>query len=106
MNEYLLFGFLGGLLPDVIRFVKNYTNPNLPEFYESWVFYLGLLFLIGLGGLSAFLFEANSIKEAIAFGYGAPQLISSLAGKKVNEEADRTRGGGNGLLQLQRWWAI
>jgi hypothetical protein len=97
MNEIVLWGCLGGLIPDVLRFIKNMHE--LPEqFYGRWNFWVGLLFLIALGGLSAYLLNAADPKQALAYGFGAPEIISKLLSKSGGID----RGAGD--FNLRHWW--
>jgi len=90
-----LFGFLGGLLPDVLRLIKNRHKTELPAYLKSASFWIGLLLLVGTGGLAAYLMQADTIKDALIYGYTAPQVFSSLVGgasANKEEEAARSRG--------------
>lgn len=79
-----LFGLAGGLLPDAIRIVNNRYNPTLPEYLKSANFYIGTTLLVGLGGAAAWLTQADSVVDALAMGYSAPQIISTLMQQKAN----------------------
>ncbi len=75
--DMFLLGCAGGLLPDVLRLIKN-RYEKLETIYLQPSFWLGLILLIGLGGLCAWLGGATDFKAALAFGYGAPEAISKL----------------------------
>jgi hypothetical protein len=47
---------------------------------KSINFYVGFIFLLVLGMVTVQLLEANSITEALSYGYSAPQVISGLLG--------------------------
>jgi hypothetical protein len=79
-----LYGLVGGLIPDAIRIVNNRYNPQLPDYLKSVNFYVGTLLLVGMGGAAAWLLKADSITDALAMGYSAPQIISSLLQQKAN----------------------
>jgi hypothetical protein len=106
-------GCLGGLLPDILRLIKNRQDNNLPSYFKRGNFWLGVVLMVGLGGLAAWLLKATDAKEALTLGFAAPQVISSLAagtgkagtGKagtgKVVEREDMDIG----KFGLRRWWA-
>lgn len=97
MNQLILFGCIGGILPDVLRFVKNRYEPA-PMFYKFWTFWLGLLFLVALGGFSAWLGGATEVKQALAYGFAAPEIISKVLSKPGG--ADR-----GARFDLREWWS-
>lgn len=73
-----LIGCLGGLLPDILRLIKNRYNPTLPPYLSKSYFWIGLGLQVLVGGLTAWLFEAETAKYAVVFGYAAPQFLSQL----------------------------
>jgi hypothetical protein len=83
MDMSIVYGLVGGLLPDVIRMINNRYNPALPDYLKSPNFYIGLVFLVLLGGGAAFLLHPVGIVETLAVGYSAPQLVSSLLSQKA-----------------------
>jgi hypothetical protein len=104
--EYIIYGCIGGLFPDILRIIKNRYEPSLPNYLKSGNFYLGLVLLILLGGFLVYLKAPEDIIEALAIGYSGPQIFSSLtasvlAKKDSNEE---TRGLGNTFHFISRWW--
>lgn len=114
-----LYGLIGGLLPDAIRIINNRYNPVLPEYLKSPSFYIGTLFLVVLGGGAAFLLQADSVVDALAMGYSAPQIVSSVLQQKANIIAPPTGGGeagtrgGSTLLEpeekkpnMRSWWGM
>ncbi len=92
------FGALGGLLPDLVRFVKN-RQKGFPEWFSKVGYWVALLFLVILGGLVAWLGGAGSWKAALAMGYAAPEIISRLAG---SESPDLRSLAG---FEVRKWWA-
>ncbi|MFM8450925.1 MAG: hypothetical protein ACKOAY_12535 [Haliscomenobacter sp.] len=91
MQDYtFLFGLLGGLLPDAIRIVNNRYNPSLPDYLKSANFYIGTTILVLLGGAAAWLTEADSVVDALAMGFSAPQIISSIMQQKANVVTEPT----------------
>lgn len=73
-------GCVGGLLPDILRIIKNRHDSNVPSYLKRFNFWLGVILLVALGGFAAWLLEATNAKEAVTFGFAAPQVISSLVG--------------------------
>lgn len=80
MNEFLLFGLIGGAIPDLLRIINNRYQLSLPGYLKSLNFYVGFIFLLMLGMVTVQLLDANSITEALSYGYSAPQVISGLLG--------------------------
>ena len=113
--EFLLYAVIGGLLPDVIRLVKN-RHGSAPEYLKKPFFYISLLLMVGLGILAVYLKEPGDKIEALSIGFGAPQIISSLLGSKLNKPSDTDDGPASfraegdaersqGLVQfLRSWW--
>jgi hypothetical protein len=99
----IIFGCVGGLLPDIIRIIKNHPSPSLPDYIKSASFWIGLFMLVILGALAAWILEASSVKQALAYGFAAPELISRiLADQAGNALALASGPGGFGL---RKWWA-
>lgn len=95
-------GCCGGLLPDVLRLIKNRHTGTLPTYFKKINFWLGVLLLVVLGGFAAWLMQATDAKEAVALGFAAPQVISSLAAKS---EGGKDRGiMETSKLELRTWW--
>ena len=80
MNEFLLYGLIGGAIPDLLRLINNRYQLSLPGYLKSINFYVGFIFLLILGMVTVQLLGANSITEALSYGYSAPQVISGLLG--------------------------
>jgi len=80
MNEFLLYGLIGGAIPDLLRIINNRYQLSLPAYLKSINFYIGFIFLLVLGMVTVQLLQANSITEALSYGYSAPQVISGLLG--------------------------
>ena len=80
MNEFLLYGLIGGAIPDLLRIINNRYQLSLPGYLKSINFYVGFIFLLILGMVTLKLLESNSITEALSYGYSAPQVISGLLG--------------------------
>jgi hypothetical protein len=96
----IALGAVGGALPDIIRITKGMHDPAIPTYLKSMNFYLGFVLLMGLGCLAAWLGQASAPKEALAYGYGAPELISRLLSNA---------GAARSLLSvrsIRQWWAV
>lgn len=103
--DIFLTGCAGGLLPDVLRIVRSRHDITPHGYLKSPTFWVGLFFLIGLGGLAAWILGASNVTEALAFGFAAPELISQLVGgvsrQKVSTVATDVE---LGHPELIRWW--
>jgi len=102
MNNYILIGAVGGLIPDVIRLVKNRYSVEMPGHWKSPNFYVGLAALVVLGGLAAWLGGADDVKTALAFGFGAPELVSRI----LSSNNPGTLSAGGSLHKIGRWWSF
>lgn len=98
-----IVGCVGGLLPDILRIIKNRYGGRFPSYLRQPNFWLGLILLVGLGGLAAWVLGATQVKEALIFGYAAPQLFSKLMAES-NVLADRGTTD-RGEFRLRTWWA-
>jgi hypothetical protein len=97
----ILIGCAGGLIPDVLRIIKNRYEPKVPEYLRSVTFWIGLLLLVILGGLAAWLGDAANVKQALAYGFAAPEFISRILS---GGEAVAAATEGRGKLSLREWW--
>jgi len=105
-NEPLFFfGCAAALIPDVLRIVKTRHNPHLPAYMKSFNFWLGLILLVALGGLAAWLAGAKDIKEALAYGYAAPEFISRLLSEPTTGAMGVKAKRGAPGLGVRLWWA-
>jgi hypothetical protein len=120
--QIVLLGMVGGLLPDAIRFFKERHDPQVPAFLKTTKFWISLGVGLGLGGLAAWLLEAATAKDAVIYGFAAPELLTTLAAGVTAPPADRgadraaDRGADRGaesaerstarpLEELTDWWA-
>lgn len=94
-------GCLGGALPDLIRIIQNRYKTELPDYLKSINFAIGFILLIALGGFAAWLGEAKAVKEALAYGFGAPEIISRMLSGKAITMAEPVPG-----ATLRRFWAF
>jgi hypothetical protein len=90
-TEGILWGCLGGVLPDGLRLVgARYGAP--PEYLKRAFFWFSLSLLIGVAALTVFLLSPSRIIDAIALGFSAPEILSSvLASKKPRRIVVRKR---------------
>ena len=102
--ETFALGCLGGALPDLLRLVKG-RHDGAPAFLRDWFFWLMFAALVGLGGLAALLGQADEAKEAIAFGFTAPEVISRAFGGSRADLMSRPEHGSL-MRRLRWWWAI
>jgi hypothetical protein len=110
-QEVLLFGMAGGLLPDVIRIVRERHDPAVPPFLKSPKFYLSLALGVLLGGFAAWLLQAGTTKDAVIYGFAAPELMTRLASTgSPGAEGEAYRGEApvspeSPHKSLRSWWA-
>ena len=110
-QEVLLFGMAGGLLPDVIRLVRERHDPAVPLFLKSPKFYISLGLGLLLGGFGAWLLQAGTTKDAVLYGFAAPELMTRLASSaSPGPEGGAFRGetptpSSTLHKSLRGWWA-
>ncbi len=78
----------GAAIPDLLRIIQGRYSGALPNYLTSINFWLGFILLLFIGGLTAVIGGANGVKEALAFGYAAPEFVSRL----LSSSAPPTRG--------------
>jgi hypothetical protein len=76
--SFFLVGCLGGLLPDALRLARNRYEVKVADYLKSVNFWLGVLMLALVGGLTVWIFGLTSAKDALIYGYAAPAVISQL----------------------------
>lgn len=94
------FGAVGGLLPDLVRFVRN-RQKGFPDWFKKLGYWVALVCLVALGGFVAWLGGAGTWKAALAMGYAAPEIITKL----VSNDSPDLRGSRDGRFDVRRWWA-
>jgi hypothetical protein len=99
----IVLGGVGGLIPDAIRIVRKMHAPATASYLKTPIFYVGLLLLVGLGCLAAWIGGAADPKQALAYGYGAPEFFSRLGGS--DQGGGLSSGPGGGFQMLRNWWA-
>lgn len=105
----IALGCVGALLPDLIRIAKSHNDPSLPAFLKTGHFAISLAAMVILGGVAAMLFEPDRPMEALAFGYGGPELLSRVLAAPPEKHAPPKpiappKGGGT-LTSVRRWWS-
>jgi hypothetical protein len=100
--KILVFGALGGAIPDILRLIRE-RDSDAPAYMKHWWYWLGFALMVIIGALVAWLFGSSKIVDAIAYGIAAPSLLQGLA-------ADRTKepklGGGTDIFNgLRFWWS-
>lgn len=95
---FVTIGVLGGLLPDLIRFVKG-RHKGFPDWFSQPGYWVGLLILLVLGGIAAWLGQPSQWKQALAMGYAAPEVLSRLVGDDALIVKEGSR------FPLLKWWA-
>lgn len=107
MTDAEIFGLgcLGGALPDVLRLIKG-RHDGAPAFLRDWFFWVMFAGLVLLGGLAAFLGGADEPVEALAFGFGAPEVLSRALGGPLADWRQEPAQGATLFRSLRRWWVI
>jgi len=103
MSPYAMAGLscVGGVLPDVLRIIAaRYDGP--PKYLTKPFFWTSLFLLIILAGGTALLVKPTGTIEALAVGFGAPEVISKL----LSQPADRGDGKTSLVRDLRSWWAV
>jgi hypothetical protein len=102
----IVCGAIGGLIPDILRIIQNRYDASIPEYLKSGKFYLSLFFLLLIGGALAWILGASEIKQALAYGFGGPEVISRLLGRAAgNGDRGFDRGSGRGKFKILDFWA-
>jgi hypothetical protein len=94
-------GCVGGALPDVIRLIQNRYKTELPDYLKTLNFAVGFGLLVAIGGFAAWLGGAKAVKEALAYGFGAPEIITRLLSAKAITLGRPMAGDA-----LRRFWAF
>ncbi len=103
-----LFGCLGGLLPDVLRIIRTRYEMDTPAYLKSLNFWIGLVLLVLVGGLTAVLVQAQTPKDAVIYGYASPAILSQLASgltpKRAVRGVERMPQLKDEKFGLLKWW--
>jgi hypothetical protein len=110
---FFLLGCLGGLLPDILRAIRNRRKMSLPQYFKKATFWLGTLLLVAVGGLTAWILSAETAKDALIYGFASPQILSQIAGSAAPEGTERGESHPEGSetdkdrevkFDLMKWW--
>ncbi len=99
-----LFGCLGGVFPEVLRIIRNMHSEDVLSYLAKWQFWLGVVLLIIVGGVTAWVMTAASDKDALVYGYASPQILSQLAGAVAPEPPPHQGPGRKPEFNLFKWW--
>jgi hypothetical protein len=99
-----LAGCIGGLIPDVLRLIKGRYG-KLAAYSRYLSFWLGLFFLVIVGGLTAWVLHASDITQALAYGFGGPEILSKFLSGRGPSGVDRgALDRGERKFDLREWW--
>jgi len=106
----VLLGMAGGLLPDVVRVVRERYDAAVPAFLRNPKFYISLVLGVLLGGFAAWLLQAGSAKDAVIYGFAAPELLTRLAstaapGAEGTVLRGETPSAAKRRASLLDWWS-
>ena len=88
----LIFGLVGGLLPDLLRIIKLKYD-EVPAYLKKPWFYIGTLLQMALGVFIVYLLQVDEAVYALACGYSAPQILTNLmdsAAEKLTQQQQDT----------------
>jgi hypothetical protein len=104
--QLVLCGAGGGLLPDIIRFIKSRYDDQPIPYLKRWRFWISVALLVPLGALAAWVLEPKNPLQAFAFGYAAPELLSRVFSSEADKRTlDAPELKKNGVSPLRTWWA-
>lgn len=100
-----LLGCVGGLLPDILRLIRNRYQIQVPAYLRQTNFWIGVILLVLIGGLTAWILGSGSSKDALIYGYASPQILSQLAAGATSERVER--GEQKRIpFSLMKWWRM
>lgn len=100
MNPLIIYGLVGGALPDIIRIIKG-KQDQMPTYFKNGFFYLGVVLQIAVGGFVVHLLKPTNELQAVLIGYAAPSIFTNLASKFEREETTKSAANRFSLLG---WW--
>jgi hypothetical protein len=98
-----LLGCAGGLVPDVLRIILNRYDPQLPSYFKTVSFWLGAVFMVALGGFVSWILQPTSVRDALIYGYVAPELLSRIAGSVKGSTIEGALPESM-VFKLKDWW--
>ena len=103
--EIFGLGCLGGVIPDVLRLIKG-RHDGAPGYLKEWFFWVMFAVLVLIGGLAAYCGQATGAKEAVAFGFAAPEIISRAFGGSDADRGAPSGSGTNVFRKIRSWWVF
>ncbi len=99
-------GGLGGLVPDVLRLLAA-RHDGLPAYLRTRFFWASLVGLAALGAAVAALSHPSTFQAALALGYSAPSIVSTLGATGAAEPHVEFRAARrlSLLAEVRRWWS-
>ena len=109
MNSLLIWGFVGGILPDILRAISHRYD-GAPTYFRSWFFWVCFVLLGALGSGLVYWLGATDIKTALSIGFTGPEIVRRLLGGKAgpdpDQDAPRFAPAKPNAWQAQRqWWS-
>lgn len=101
--DMFLLGCLGGLVPDILRIIKNRNDADVLKCFRHFSYWVALILQVALGGFAVYILSTASITKALAVGFSAPEIIGALLGKKEEVRAATTKG--ERKFSLRAWLA-
>lgn len=99
----IVLGCIGGLLPDVLRIVKDRYQRSWPDYWKYGPYWVGIALMVVIGGALAAFLDATAAKEALAYGFSGPEILTRLLAQAPPKSAV---GGGERAKSLRAWWAV
>lgn len=107
--DVIWLGLLGGIIPDALRVINDRHNPEVPTYFKSVKFWIGVFLLMGLGALVNWLVAPSTAVQAILTGYSAPSIFSKLAAKaetdSVGDKGIVNTPSTDSGFSMRRWWS-
>ena len=77
-----LYGLGGGLVPELVALYRMRQQPQLPQWFKSWIYWLPTIAMIAAGGGLAAAYAASGSQLgpilAINVGASAPLILSTI----------------------------
>lgn len=83
-TQAVLWGCLGGILPDTLRLI-GLRYQGAPEYVKTRFFWVSMVLLVGVAGITAYLLAPSRIVDAVALGFSAPEILSNALRAKQSE---------------------
>jgi hypothetical protein len=79
-GEILLFGCIGGLLPDVLTLIQSGNREHFPKQFSIPWWWITLVLTVAVGGFVAYMVHPASKVTAVTTGFAAPEVLRRLVG--------------------------